>query len=410
MRLLSPMIPLLLLSALPWAVSAQEGVYEFQDLQWQVEETPQLYTYAQAKESCESLNHVSDSDAHSDTLWRLPNIKEIEELSQAHAAYTAQKPDFVKLSNEFYWSQTDYKNMDYSKLVLNFATGNNFWRLDDDRAYRLCVKGEERHLYQNVQTPHSVVEETPDYVRFTTDGSDLTWHQAKNIPSLVYRDAKEYCENLPDGTGIMDGWHETERSDAPDVIHNRPIVYFDLDIDKLSPREQSKLAYIAGVIPADANITLYCHTDRKQTVEYNIDLSQRRCATTASMLVDLGIARERMTLVPRGESEPMIMTEDDRVEPRNRRVEIAFDIPYGGEERRVPWRLPTIEELHSLVYVNGGITLFDHPAMSDAYLQLWSSTPTVYERHKYWSMEVIQTQGLDYAINEWEKHHVICVR
>jgi outer membrane protein OmpA-like peptidoglycan-associated protein len=412
MRYLSRLIPLLLLGSgtLMFADQAVNGVHEYNGLQWQVEDKPRFYSYKKAVDSCEALNGDDEAEQNRSMLWRLPNIKEIEELASVLSSYPAQQPDVAGLSSEFYWSSTDYTDINHSKLVLNFATGNNFWRLDNDKAYRLCVKGDEHHRYSDVATPHAVTESTATYDRFVSSEMNLTWHEPKNPISLVYRDAKAYCEALPYYHGILDDWDDKGASGSgPDTIENRAIVYFDLDISRLSVREQSKLAYIASVIPENSDLTLYCHTDRKQTVEYNIALSERRCETTAAMLMDLGVSKERMTLVPLGESQPLIMTEDERIEPRNRRVEIEFVQKSGLREVNTPWRLPTIEELHSLVFVHEGHTLFDHPGMNSDYRHYWSKTPTVYEKHKYWTMEVINDQGLDYAINEWEKKHVICV-
>lgn len=412
MRYPSRLIPLLILgsSTLMLADPAVHGIHEYNGLQWQVEEKPHFYTYKKAVESCEALNEDDEAEQNRSLQWRLPNIKELGELASAATSYTAQQPDMVQLSNEFYWSSTDYTDINYSKLVLNFATGNNFWHLDSDKAYRLCVKGPEQHRYSDVATPHVVTESTATYDRFTSSEMNLTWHQPKTPESMVYRDAEAYCASLPYRQNMLEGWDDNGADgNRPDTVENRAIVYFDLDISHLSPREQSKLAYIASVIPETSDLTLYCHTDRKQTVEYNIDLSKRRCESTAAMLTELGISKERMTLVPLGESQPLIMTEDEKIEPRNRRVEIEFVQKSGQRDVKIPWRLPTIGELHSLVFVHDGHTLFDHPGMSGDYRHYWSKTPTVYENHKYWTMEVINNQGLDYAINEWEKKHVICV-
>ena len=65
------------------------------------------------------------------------------------------------------------------------------------------------------------------------------------------------------------------------------------------------------------------HTDRVGTVSYNDALSLRRAERVRNDLVGLGIQRDRITIAGRGEREPIVQTEDEVVEPRNRRVEIT---------------------------------------------------------------------------------------
>ncbi len=65
------------------------------------------------------------------------------------------------------------------------------------------------------------------------------------------------------------------------------------------------------------------HTDRVGTVPYNDALSLRRADRVRNDLVQLGIPSDRITVAGRGEREPIVATEDEVPEPRNRRVEIT---------------------------------------------------------------------------------------
>jgi len=64
------------------------------------------------------------------------------------------------------------------------------------------------------------------------------------------------------------------------------------------------------------------HTDRVGAVEFNDALSRKRAETVASRLVAAGVPAERIAVAGRGEREPLIPTNDEVAEPRNRRVEI----------------------------------------------------------------------------------------
>jgi outer membrane protein OmpA-like peptidoglycan-associated protein len=63
------------------------------------------------------------------------------------------------------------------------------------------------------------------------------------------------------------------------------------------------------------------HTDAQGTPEYNLGLSKRRALAVAEYLVShYGIAPERLVLVGKGMSEPMV---EDGIDPRNRRVQFV---------------------------------------------------------------------------------------
>lgn len=64
------------------------------------------------------------------------------------------------------------------------------------------------------------------------------------------------------------------------------------------------------------------HTDRVGTLQYNDQLSLQRAERVRGELVRLGIPRPRIRVAGRGEREPLVMTDDEIPEPRNRRVEI----------------------------------------------------------------------------------------
>jgi outer membrane protein OmpA-like peptidoglycan-associated protein len=70
-------------------------------------------------------------------------------------------------------------------------------------------------------------------------------------------------------------------------------------------------------------IVVVGHTDRVGTVVYNDGLSLRRAERVRTGLVTLGIPADQISVAGRGEREPLVATEDEVAEPRNRRVEIT---------------------------------------------------------------------------------------
>ena len=107
----------------------------------------------------------------------------------------------------------------------------------------------------------------------------------------------------------------------------RPVsftLYFLEGKDELTPESTQVFGQIGAEIarrPAP-EIVVIGHTDRVGTAQANDALSLRRAGRVRDDLVRVGIAADRITVAGRGEREPLIPTEDEVAEPRNRRVEI----------------------------------------------------------------------------------------
>lgn len=72
----------------------------------------------------------------------------------------------------------------------------------------------------------------------------------------------------------------------------------------------------------NAEVTVIGHTDRVGRLEYNDRLSLQRAQRVVSELVRIGIPATAVVAAGRGEREPLVPTDDEVAEPRNRRVEV----------------------------------------------------------------------------------------
>jgi OmpA-OmpF porin, OOP family len=95
---------------------------------------------------------------------------------------------------------------------------------------------------------------------------------------------------------------------------------------KLTPESESELPKLIALARARAGgeILVVGHTDRQGSAEANDALSLRRAQAIADLLVAQGFSRELISARGRGEREPLVPTEDEVVEPRNRRAEILI--------------------------------------------------------------------------------------
>jgi outer membrane protein OmpA-like peptidoglycan-associated protein len=102
------------------------------------------------------------------------------------------------------------------------------------------------------------------------------------------------------------------------------ILYFLEGRDELTPESRQ----IVGTIPAEIarrpapEIVVIGHTDRVGAVPFNDTLSLRRAERVRDELVKAGVPADRVRVEGRCEREPLVPTDDEVAEPRNRRVEI----------------------------------------------------------------------------------------
>ncbi|MBP6708148.1 MAG: OmpA family protein [Candidatus Accumulibacter sp.] len=104
------------------------------------------------------------------------------------------------------------------------------------------------------------------------------------------------------------------------------LVHFEAGTNVLTPASQEQLAGIRAALatlPAGEAIVIG-HTDRLGSIEANDRLSLQRAEVARSLLVSAGVAPEAITVVGRGEREPVVRTDDEVAEARNRRVEIKL--------------------------------------------------------------------------------------
>jgi OmpA-OmpF porin, OOP family len=103
------------------------------------------------------------------------------------------------------------------------------------------------------------------------------------------------------------------------------VLYFLVDTDEFTPASKQVVGQIFDEIasrPAP-EIVVIGHTDRVGSVPYNDALSLRRAERVRDELVKLGIPLARISVAGRGKREPLVPTDDEVPEPRNRRVEIS---------------------------------------------------------------------------------------
>jgi outer membrane protein OmpA-like peptidoglycan-associated protein len=96
--------------------------------------------------------------------------------------------------------------------------------------------------------------------------------------------------------------------------------------DELTPESRQVLRQVLDEVARrpGAEVEVVGHTDRVGPGANNDRLSVRRAERVRDELAQLGVAADRVQVSGRGEREPLVPTEDEVAEPRNRRVEISI--------------------------------------------------------------------------------------
>jgi outer membrane protein OmpA-like peptidoglycan-associated protein len=105
---------------------------------------------------------------------------------------------------------------------------------------------------------------------------------------------------------------------------NSYVLYFEPGGDILTAESQAELVKMRQEIVkrVAAEVMVIGHTDRVGSQQLNDELSKKRAEMVRDLLIESGVAAEKLETIGRGERDPLVATEDEVDEPRNRRVEI----------------------------------------------------------------------------------------
>ena len=113
---------------------------------------------------------------------------------------------------------------------------------------------------------------------------------------------------------------------APPPVVKNYMVFFDFDEIKITPEAARIIQQAATAAKSSGavRVALTGHTDRAGSDAYNLALSLRRANAVKEQLVKLGLSTDQVSVVGKGEADPMVATPDGVREPQNRRVEIVL--------------------------------------------------------------------------------------
>jgi peptidoglycan-associated lipoprotein len=113
---------------------------------------------------------------------------------------------------------------------------------------------------------------------------------------------------------------------APAVPEKLEAIYFDFDKYVIKPEGREALKRNAEWLQknTDKKVVVEGNCDERGTNEYNMALGQRRADAAAKYLVDLGIAKDRVSTVSFGEEKPLCKEANEACWSKNRRDDFVL--------------------------------------------------------------------------------------
>lgn len=111
-------------------------------------------------------------------------------------------------------------------------------------------------------------------------------------------------------------------------LHPAPAQRFTLNFEtgtsRLTAESTARLSEVMQAARArpGGEIVVVGHTDRQGSLEANDRLSLERAQAIRTLLIEQGFTADRVEAQGRGEREPLVPTDDEVAEPRNRRAEV----------------------------------------------------------------------------------------
>jgi outer membrane protein OmpA-like peptidoglycan-associated protein len=144
-------------------------------------------------------------------------------------------------------------------------------------------------------------------------------------------DAADHCPDEPEtvnGYADVDGCPDREQVRVVgDLIVLDQRVHFRVDQADIMPSSWGLIEEVAGLLadhPEYELIHITGHADDTGPDDYNLRLSEARAESVVLMLVHHGIDRDRLSVQPRGESEPREAGAHEKARRHNRRVEFEI--------------------------------------------------------------------------------------
>lgn len=204
-----------------------------------------------------------------------------------------------------------------------------------ERAERAARAAAEGRLLAEADSARA--EEDAELARDDARTSRADADAARAEADRIRKEAEAELNRLEDALGKI---ADTRRTALGLVMNlGEDALKFDFDKAELQPANKELLSRIAGILmtSSDYTVSVNGHTDDVGSVEYNMDLSERRALAVRDYFVESGIDDSILTVEAFGKSQPLVEGSSDEARAKNRRVELGIvntRIKYPSAARR----------------------------------------------------------------------------
>ena len=159
-------------------------------------------------------------------------------------------------------------------------------------------------------------------IRITSKGGTQVLREPKQAVEVQSADGAPSPPAPMDDEKIRENFGEALSALPIPPIHF--ILYFKYDSTVLTEESQKLLHQILPTMASrkSTDVSVVGHTDRAGTRKYNYILGMKRARLAEKILVSQGIDPRFISVVSHGEDNPLIPTDDNVRDWRNRRVEV----------------------------------------------------------------------------------------
>jgi outer membrane protein OmpA-like peptidoglycan-associated protein/uncharacterized protein YegL len=229
------------------------------------------------------------------------------------------------------------RKMNVRVYPLGFGDGTNYeilqlvgW-LTDGKAYQVLNTNEIDSVYSELprifKNYYEISYKTPANAPKTISGRvDLKLKYNNQVRITQTSSIYQTHENF--SLGEEEGYLPPQKKQSKNtIVAPQAVAFFDFDKYNLKLHYTKSIESIAQYLLKNPNakIDILGHTDLVGTPEKNLDLSQKRAEEVAAYLIQKGITRDRMVIVPLGETKPIWNPEQENWQSQeNRRIEIMI--------------------------------------------------------------------------------------
>lgn len=159
------------------------------------------------------------------------------------------------------------------------------------------------------------------FEQFITIGNfkdNATTRRQKLVKDKNVKGAYYYMDMIYVGEGIQ--------AYALDEAHVFENIFFNFDEYELDNNGANEIKRVFNYLQTDSTLQIVIngYTDSLGTNSYNMELSDKRAAAVGKRLIQLGLARKRLTWNGFGPTRPLANNEDEEGRAQNRRVEFII--------------------------------------------------------------------------------------